>query len=118
MSHSPSASAPKINTEQKEPTRRDFIVLAATALSGVGAATVAWPFINSMNPSADVMALSSIEVDISAIPVGQTKTIMWRGKPVFVRHRPETEIKEMRAASLTTLPDPESDEERAKDPNW
>jgi ubiquinol-cytochrome c reductase iron-sulfur subunit len=84
----------------------------------VGLGAAAWPFINSMNPSADVMALSSIEIDISAIPKGQTQTVMWRGRPVFVRHRTEEEIKEMRKASLKHLPDPETDEQRTKDPNW
>jgi len=99
-------------------TRREFIHLTAGAMSLVGIGTVAWPFINSMNPSADVVALSTIEVDVSSIPVGETHTVMWRGQPVFVRHRKPEEIKEMRATSLKTLPDPETDEQRTKDPNW
>ncbi|MCE3231474.1 MAG: ubiquinol-cytochrome reductase [Alphaproteobacteria bacterium] len=101
-----------------QPTRREFIHLTAGAMGVVGLGAAAWPFINSMNPSADVMALSSIEIDISAIPKGQTHTVMWRGRPVFVRHRTEEEIKEMRKASLKHLPDPETDEQRTKDPNW
>ena len=99
-------------------TRREFIHLTAGAMSAVGIGAAAWPFINSMNPSADVMALSSIEIDISSIPKGQTHTVMWRGRPVFVRHRTEKEITEMRATALKTLPDPETDQQRAKDPNW
>src|SRR4051812_5146634 len=82
------------------PTRREFIHLTAGAMSLVGVGAAAWPFLNSMNPSADVMALSAIEVDISSIPVGHTHTVMWRGRPVFVRHRTPDEIKDMRAASL------------------
>jgi ubiquinol-cytochrome c reductase iron-sulfur subunit len=101
-----------------QPTRREFIHLTAGAMSVVGLGAAAWPFINSMNPSADVMALSSIEIDISSIPKGQTHTVMWRGRPVFVRHRTEEEIKEMRATSLKELPDPQTDEQRTKDPNW
>lgn len=101
-----------------QPTRREFIHLTAGAMSAVGLGAVAWPFINSMNPSADVMALSSLEVDVSSIPKGETHTVMWRGRPVFVRHRTEEEVKEMRAASLKSLPDPQTDEERTRDPNW
>src|SRR5271166_5265900 len=88
-----------------QPTRREFIHLTAGAMGVVGLGAAAWPFLNSMNPSADVMALSSIEIDLSGIPVGETRTILWRSKPVFVRHRPDSEIKEMRATSLKTLPD-------------
>lgn len=112
----PKTPAPSFPVPQ--PTRREFIHLTAGAMGVVGIGAAAWPFINSMNPSADVMALSSIEIDISAIPKGQTHTVMWRGRPVFVRHRTEEEIKEMRKASLKHLPDPETDEQRTKDPNW
>ena len=109
---------PLASAKVKEPTRREFIHLTATAMGVVGVGAAAWPFLNSMNPSADVMALSSIEIDLSAIPVGETRTVLWRSKPVFVRHRPDAEIKEMRATFLKTLPDPQTDEQRTKDPNW
>jgi len=114
----PDPNAPNAPSSSLQPTRREFLHLTAGAMGAVGIGAVAWPFINSMNPSADVMALSSIEVDISSIPKGQTHTVMWRGRPVFVRHRTQEEISEMRATSLKTLPDPQADEERAKDPNW
>jgi len=68
-------------------TRRDFLYLMSASAAAFGAATVAWPFINSMNPSSDVLALSSVEVDISSVQVGQSLTVKWRGKPVFIRHR-------------------------------
>lgn len=114
----PKPEQPNPTLPISQPTRREFIHLTAGAMSVVGLGAAAWPFINSMNPSADVMALSSIEIDISAIPKGQTQTVMWRGRPVFVRHRTLEEVKEMRATPLKSLRDPETDEQRAKDPNW
>jgi ubiquinol-cytochrome c reductase iron-sulfur subunit len=76
----------------EDETRRDFLYLATGAMTAVGAAAVAWPLIENMNPSADVLALSSIEFDLSPIEVGQSVTVAWRGKPVFVRHRTAEEI--------------------------
>ena len=106
--------APTGNKDEKEPTRRDFIVLAATALSGVGAASLAWPFINSMNPSADVLALATIEVDISHIQPGQAIKAMWRGAPVFVRRRTPDEITKVRSVPMGELIDPQKDEDRVQ----
>ena len=101
-----------------EPTRRDFIVIAAGAFGAVGAAAAAWPFIDQMNPSADVLALSSTEVDLSQIAAGQSVTILWRGKPVFVRHRTEAEIKQAQQDDAAALPDPQKDADRVKKPEW
>ncbi|WP_341702725.1 ubiquinol-cytochrome c reductase iron-sulfur subunit [Ferrovibrio sp.] len=101
-----------------EPTRRDFIVVAASAFGAVGAAAAVWPFIDQMNPSADVLALSSTEVDLSQIAAGQSVTILWRGKPVFVRHRTEAEIATARKDDTADLKDPEKDEARVKKPEW
>lgn len=95
-------------------TRRDFIVLSASAMAGVGAAACIWPFISSMNPSADVLALSSTEVDLAAIAQGQEIKVMWRGKPVFIRHRTQKNIDEARAVPLADLPDPQTDDDRVK----
>lgn len=95
-------------------TRRDFIVLAATAMGGVGAAITAWPFIHSMNPSADVLALSTVEVDLSPIQPGQSIKVKWRGKPVFVRRRTPQEITSARNVNMSDLPDPEADQTRVK----
>jgi len=106
--------ARKDGTDEKEPTRRDFIVLAATALTGVGAASLAWPFINSMNPSADVLALSTIEQDIAAVVPGQSIKVMWRGAPVFIRRRTPKEIEQVRAVPMADLIDPEKDEKRVQ----
>ncbi len=106
------------HTDTAEPTRRDFLYIATGSFAAVGAAAMAWPFIDQMNPDASVKALASIEVDISAIEVGQSITVKWRGNPVFIRHRTETEIKDAEAVPLTDLPDPEADADRVKKPQW
>lgn len=92
--------------ETEQPTRRDFLYIATGSVAAVGVAATLWPFIDQMNPDASVQALASIEVDISHIEVGQGITVMWRGKPVFIRHRTEAEIEEARAVPITDLPDP------------
>src|SRR5579864_1511887 len=98
-----------------DPTRRDFLMVASGAMVAVGAIATAWPFINNLNPAADTLALSSIEVNISAIQVGQAITVKWRGKPVFIRHRTPEEIKEADAVKLSELRDPETDNQRVTD---
>ncbi len=99
-------------------TRRDFLFLAAGALGAVGVAAVAVPFINSMNPSADVLALSTTEVDLKPVAVGQAITVVWRGHPVFVRHRTAEEIDAAKKVPLNELPDPQADDKRAPKPEW
>jgi ubiquinol-cytochrome c reductase iron-sulfur subunit len=99
-------------------TRRDFLTLATGALGAVGAAAFLWPFINSMNPAADVLALSSTDVDISPIQEGQAITVVWRGKPIFVRHRTAKDIEEARKVNVAELKDPEPDDKRVKKPEW
>ncbi|MGB5948435.1 MAG: ubiquinol-cytochrome c reductase iron-sulfur subunit [Parvibaculum sp.] len=101
-----------------EPTRRDFLYVATGAFAAVGAAAAVWPLIDQMNPDASVLALASTEVDLSNVPVGQEITIKWRGKPVFVRHRSEAEIKAADDVDVASLPDPETDDQRVmKGPN-
>lgn len=95
-----------------EVERRDFMVLTASAVAAVGAASCVWPLVNSLNPSEDVLALASVEVDLTAIKPGQTIKVMWRGKPVFISHRTEKQIEESRATPLSELKDPQTDEER------
>ena len=94
--------------------RRDFIVLTASALTAVGAASFMWPVIDSLNPSADVLALASTEVDLTPIKEGQVIKVVWRGKPVFVKYRTPQEIAEAKAVPLSELRDPETDEQRTK----
>ncbi len=101
-----------------EETRRDFLYLATGAMTAVGAAAMVWPLIDNMNPSADVLALSSTEVDLSPIEVGQSITVVWQGKPVFIRRRTRSEIEEARGVNVDELPDPEPDEARVKKPAW
>lgn len=99
-------------------TRRDFLYLTAGAFGAVGAGSFAWPFIDSMNPAADTLALSTTEVDLSPIEEGQAITVIWQGKPVFVRHRTTAEIEEAKNESLDGLRDAESDADRVQKPEW
>lgn len=99
-------------------TRRDFMQLLASAFGVVGGALAAWPLINSLNPAKDTLALATVEVDISGIPKGEAKTIMWQGKPVFVRHRTDEEIKMAEAVEVQALTDKQSDKERVQRPEW
>jgi len=99
-------------------TRRDFLYLATGAMGLVGAASVAWPLIDSLNPSADVLALATTEVDISQLQEGQAITVTWRGRPVFIRHRTPAEIEEARSVPLSALIDPEPDEARVINPQY
>ena len=97
--------------------RRDFLYLATGAVTAVGALAAVWPLIDQMNPSRDVLALASTEVDLSAIEEGQSITVVWRGKPVFIRYRTAEEIAGARAVDMADLKDPQADEDRVvKDP--
>src|SRR3546814_14952829 len=86
--------------------RRDFINIAAVSFAGVGAVAVIPPLVNQMNPSADVLALASTAVDISAIQPGQAIKTVFRSQPLFVRHLPPKEISAADAVPLGVLPDP------------
>ncbi len=88
------------------PTRRDFIVIAAQAYAGVGAAVALWPFIHQMNPDASTQALASIEVDLSPVKEGQAITVSWRGKPVVIRNRTAQEVEQAKTVKLAELKDP------------
>jgi ubiquinol-cytochrome c reductase iron-sulfur subunit len=101
-----------------EGTRRDFLFLATGAVTAIGVVSLAWPFIHQMNPSADTLALSTTEIDISHVEVGQAITVLWRGKPVFVRHRTPEEIKEAEAVNVADLRDPQTDAQRVQKPEW
>ena len=100
--------------EHAEPSRRDFIHIAAAAVAGGGAVAVAWPFIDQMNPSADTLALASIEYDYSKVALGSQAVVKWRGKPVFVRHRTPKEIAEAKADDHAQMRDPATDASRVK----
>ncbi|WPY00754.1 Ubiquinol-cytochrome c reductase iron-sulfur subunit [Candidatus Trichorickettsia mobilis] len=100
--------------DDKKITRRDFMTLTASSMAAVGAACAAWPLVDSLNPAADVLSLSSIEVDLSNIQPGQTVTVKWRGRPVFIRYRTQEEIAEAREVKLSELRDPQNDQDRVK----
>ena len=104
--------------EDKKTNRRDFIFTASYALGAVGVGAAVWPLIDQMNPDASVKALASTEVDISRVEKGQSITVLWRGKPVFIRRRTEEEIAKAKNVKLEDLPHPETDEDRAKNPEW
>ncbi|MCW8084611.1 ubiquinol-cytochrome c reductase iron-sulfur subunit [Sabulicella glaciei] len=99
-------------------TKRDFLMLTTAAFAAVGVGGIVWPFVSSMAPARDVLALASTEVDISPIAAGQSVTVMWRGKPVFVRNRTEEEVREARSVPMSELKDPATDESRVKRDNW
>lgn len=101
-----------------EPTRRDFLFVAAAGMGAVAVGSAAWPLVTQMNPSADVLALSSTEVNIGSLAVGASVTVVWRGKPVFVRHRSDAEIKAANDISLADLKDPQIDAKRVTKPEW
>ena len=89
-----------------------------TAFAAVGVGAVAWPFIASMQPARDVLALASTDVELAPIAEGQAVTVMWRGKPVFVRHRTAAEVTTAREVPLSQLPDPQPDQARVQKDPW
>lgn len=111
-----STKADKMEAESE--TRRDFLSLTAGAFGAVGTALFAWPFIDSLNPAADTLALATVEVDLAPIERGQSVTVVWQGKPVFIRHRTEAEIEKARAVDMSALRDKQSDAERTEKPEW
>ncbi|OEY87077.1 ubiquinol-cytochrome c reductase iron-sulfur subunit [Wolbachia pipientis] len=105
----------KSNIIKKNPicrTRRDFLTLTTCAMAGIGAASTVWPLIKSISPSAEVIAMSTVEVNLSEILAGKGKKVKWQGKPVFIRKRTHKEVEAARAVDIKTLRDPQSDEQR------
>ena len=102
----------------KKPERREFLFTASYAVGAVGVGAVVWPLVDQMNPDASVKALASTEVDVSSVKPGNTITVLWRGKPVFIRRRTPEEISEARSVKMEDLKHPEKDEDRAKNPEW
>ncbi len=94
------------HAEDNEGTRRDFLYFATAGAGAVTAGAAIWPLVNQMNPTADVLALSSILVDVSMVEPGSQLTVLFQGKPVFIRRRTEDEIEMARNVDLADLPDP------------
>ena len=109
-----------VDQEQKGETtqRRDFLFTASYALGAVGVGAAVWPLIDQMNPDASVKALATTEVDISTVGLGKTITVLWRGKPVFIRRRTQEEISKAQNVNLSELIDPQKDEDRVKKSEW
>jgi len=102
-------------TKKTQQSKRDFLYLTAATTGAVGAASFGWALVDSMNPAADTLALSSTEVNIAPIEPGQAITVMWRGKPVFIRRRTPEEIAEAKGVDISTMRDPQSDADRIVD---
>ena len=98
--------------------RRDFLFTATYTIGAVGLGAAMWPLIDHMNPDSSVKAMATTEVDVSNVETGKTITVLWRGKPIFIRRRTQEEIQEASAVDLKDLKDPEKDEDRAKNPEW
>lgn len=120
LPHAPHGPAPQQGGPHDGARRRDFIYIATGAFAAAGVTTALWPLVNQMNPSADVLALASIEVDIAAIEVGQAIKVSWRGKPVFVRNLTVDEQSKANAVTIADLRDPQTLNDRTKDGkrNW
>lgn len=99
-------------------TRRDFLTLVTVAFTAVGTGAITWPFIRSMNPARDVLALATTEADLAPIALGQAVTVVWRGRPVFIRHRTAEELQQARQTPLSDLKDPEPDQRRVTKDPW
>ncbi len=100
--------------------RRDFINVAAVSVASIGAVALLYPLVNQMNPSADVLALAQIDVDISSIQAGQAIKTIWRKQPIFIRQLTPQEIQTANAVDVGSLRDPQSLADRTKPgkPQW
>jgi len=102
---------PVSHADEHHGTRRDFIYYATAGAGAVVTGAAVWPLINQMNPSADVLALASIRVDVGAVDLGTQITVLWQGKPVFLRARTPEEIAAARAVDISSLPDQNAENE-------
>ncbi len=108
----------KSSSEESKNSRRDFLYLSSISIGSLGTAAFMWPFLKSMNPAEDTLALGSTEVDLSNISVGQSITVKWRGKPVFIRRRTDEEISEANSVDIASLRDPVNDKDRVQKDEW
>ena len=98
--------------ETVDEDKRDFIYIATGAAAAAGAASLGWPLVAQMGKAADTLAAGSIEIDVSKVAEGQQLKMLWRGVPVFVRHRTAKEIEEAVSTDASDCPDPQADNER------
>ena len=104
--------------DSKTSNRREFLTDLTVTFGAAGAACAAYPFIKSMSPAANVKAQATTTVDISDLEEGMSKTVVWRGKPVFIKYRTPAEITDMKAVDVSELRDPQTDEERVKNEKY
>ncbi|MEH3040135.1 MAG: ubiquinol-cytochrome c reductase iron-sulfur subunit [Sphingomonas paucimobilis] len=118
--HVPAGGATALDGGPDNPRRRDYLSIGAVAFAGVGAGVIALPLINQMSPAADTLALSTTEIDLSAIEPGQAIKATFRKQPLFVRNLTPKEIAEANAVPVSELRDPQTLEERTKTgkANW
>lgn len=116
----PGADPALLDEEVQDPRRRDFINIATVSFAGVGALAIVMPLVNQMNPSADVLAQSTTEIDVSKIAPGQAIKASFRKQPLFVRNLTPTEMQAANSTSISDLRDPQSLAERTKEGknNW
>ena len=107
-----------MSDSEKKTNRRDFLFTASYTVGAIGLGATVWPFIDQMNPDKSVKALASTEVDLSQIEPGKAITVLWRGKPVFIKRRTPEEIAEAKTVKLEDLKHPEKDEDRVKKEEW
>ncbi len=93
------------HADEHQGTRRDFLFYATAGAGVVVTGAAVWPLVNQMNPTADVQALASIRVDVSGISEGTQLTVLWQGKPVFIRYRTASEIEAAATVAVSDLPD-------------
>ena len=108
----------QLEPDKDSNNRRDFLYLSSMTIGGVGVAVFMWPFLKSMNPAEDTLALGSTEVDLSDISIGQSITVKWRGRPVFIRRRTQEEIVEANSVDVASLRDPMEDKDRVQQDEW
>ena len=108
----------KLDPDKGSKNRRDFLYLSSITVGGVGVAAFMWPFLKSMNPAEDTLALGTTEVDLSNISIGQSITVKWRGRPVFIRRRTQEEIREANSVDVASLKDPIEDKDRVQQEEW
>ena len=109
------SSAATAHGHPADGSKRDMLELLAGSGAAILTGAIGWALIGSMNPSKDVLALSSVDVDLKPVQEGQGITVMWQGKPIFIRHRTAKEIEEARAVKPGDLNDSQSDKARVKD---
>ncbi len=102
----------------EDETRRDFLLIATATVGAAGAALAVWPFIDSLNPAKDTLAVATTGVDLSPIEPGQAITVVWQGKPVFIRRRTPEDIKAAVDGDAAALPDPQPDGARVQKAEW